>query len=84
MVKAGGAVDKVIDLILLDKEDIIMDGGNSYFQDTRRRAHSLKKRYSLSRCRYLRWEEGARLDQPMPGGHPTHINKLSQFERRFR
>lgn len=36
MVKAGAPVDKVIDSLipLLDKGDIIIDGGNSYFKDT--------------------------------------------------
>lgn len=39
MVKAGMAVDKVIEglLPLLDEGDIIMDGGNSNFHDTIRR-----------------------------------------------
>ena len=36
MVKAGAPVDKVIDSLipLLEKGDIIIDGGNSYFKDT--------------------------------------------------
>lgn len=39
MVPAGAAVDSTIDelLPLLDKGDIIMDGGNSFFKDTNRR-----------------------------------------------
>ncbi len=39
MVKAGEPVDSVIEQLtpLLDEGDIIIDGGNSYFQDTRRR-----------------------------------------------
>ena len=39
MVKAGAPVDSVIEQLtpLLDEGDIIIDGGNSYFQDTRRR-----------------------------------------------
>jgi len=39
MVKAGPAVDAVIDdlLPMLDAEDIIIDGGNSQFTDTARR-----------------------------------------------
>ena len=42
LVKAGKPVDAVIDqlLPLLDKGDILIDGGNSHFADTRRR-HSL-------------------------------------------
>jgi 6-phosphogluconate dehydrogenase len=39
MVKAGGAVDAVIEQLipLLDKDDIVIDGGNSLFSDTERR-----------------------------------------------
>ena len=39
MVKAGGPVDKVIESLipLLDKDDIIIDGGNSLYTDTERR-----------------------------------------------
>ena len=45
MVKAGNAVDKVIEelLPLLDKGDIIMDGGNSNFKDTIRRAKDRRR-----------------------------------------
>ena len=43
MVKAGSAVDAVIDglLPLLEPGDLIMDGGNSYFADTERRTKRL-------------------------------------------
>src|SRR5690349_19104841 len=43
MVKAGAPVDAVIkDLIpLLDAGDIIIDGGNSHYEDTRRRVAEL-------------------------------------------
>ena len=39
MVKAGFAVDSLIDQLtpILDKGDIIIDGGNSFFKDTQRR-----------------------------------------------
>ena len=39
MVKAGGPVDKVIESLipLLDKDDIIIDGGNSLYTDSERR-----------------------------------------------
>src|ERR1700759_61256 len=39
LVKAGKPVDEFIDLLtpLLEKGDIIIDGGNSYFEDTVRR-----------------------------------------------
>ena len=44
MVKAGNPVDMVIEQLasLLDEGDMILDGGNSYFEDTRRREKSLK------------------------------------------
>ncbi len=43
MVKAGKAVDAVIDslLPLLEPGDLIMDGGNSFFEDTERRSVAL-------------------------------------------
>jgi 6-phosphogluconate dehydrogenase len=44
LVKAGEAVDKTIESIrpFLEEGDIIIDGGNSYFQDTERREKELK------------------------------------------
>lgn len=44
MIKAGSPVDAIIDQLspLLDKGDIIIDGGNAYFKDTVRREHKLK------------------------------------------
>lgn len=46
MVKAGEPVDKIIEMLipLLSKDDLIIDGGNSYFKDTIARARYLKKR----------------------------------------
>ena len=43
MVKAGDAVDAVIQDLLphLSEGDVIIDGGNSYFQDTERRVEEL-------------------------------------------
>ncbi|MCL2653530.1 MAG: NAD(P)-binding domain-containing protein, partial [Propionibacteriaceae bacterium] len=44
MVQAGPATDATIDSLipLLDEGDIIVDGGNSFFQDTRRREADLR------------------------------------------
>lgn len=44
MIKAGAAVDQTIERFLpwLDPDDILMDGGNSYFHDTVRRCRQLK------------------------------------------
>lgn len=46
MVKAGKPVDMVISqlLPLLAKGDMILDGGNSFFEDTRRRERELKEK----------------------------------------
>jgi len=46
LVKAGSAVDAFVDKLvpLLDEGDIIIDGGNSEYQDTRRRTADLEKK----------------------------------------
>jgi len=46
MLTAGPVVDKAIDEIIpyLDKDDIIIDGGNTYFKDTIRREACLKEK----------------------------------------
>src|SRR5437764_3838686 len=43
MVKAGDTVDQMIDAVLpyLEKGDIVIDGGNSHFPDSNRRAKAL-------------------------------------------
>jgi len=45
MVTAGKAVDSVISSLIphLENGDIIMDGGNSHYEDTERRYHELKE-----------------------------------------
>jgi 6-phosphogluconate dehydrogenase len=44
MVKAGAATDATLDALipLLEEGDIVVDGGNSFFQDTRRREARLR------------------------------------------
>ena len=74
MVKAGAAVDAVIDGLvpLLDKGDLIMDGGNSFYADTDRRSQAL----ALQGFNYMGvgvsgGEEGALWGPSiMPGGTP--------------
>ncbi len=72
MVKAGAAVDAVLEQLmpLLDRDDIVIDGGNSHYADTERRD-------ALLAARGLRFvgagvsggEEGARKGPSiMPGG----------------
>ena len=72
MVKAGGAVDAVIDQLLphLDRGDVIIDGGNSLYLDTQRREKALaEKGIHFMGIGVSGGEEGA-LKGPslMPGG----------------
>src|SRR3982075_4029300 len=72
MVKAGAPVDAVINqlLPLLEKGDVIIDGGNSLFTDTQRRCKDLEGRgLHFVGCGVSGGEEGA-LKGPslMPGG----------------
>ena len=73
MVKAGTAVDALLDQLipLLAPGDIIIDGGNSHFQDTERRCSRLEKIGLLYiGCGISGGEEGARHGPSlMPGGH---------------
>lgn len=72
MVKAGSPVDKVIDslLPLLEKGDIIIDGGNSYFEDTNRRYKKLSEKGLLYLGTGISGGEYGALHGPsiMPGG----------------
>ncbi|NDJ18689.1 decarboxylating NADP(+)-dependent phosphogluconate dehydrogenase [Myxacorys almedinensis] len=72
MVKAGAPVDAVIEQLkpLLDEGDIMIDGGNSLFTDTARRAHDLEAaKFTFIGMGVSGGEEGA-LNGPslMPGG----------------
>jgi 6-phosphogluconate dehydrogenase len=75
MVKAGEVVDLWIDklLPLLDKGDVIIDGGNSHFPDTIRRHEKLKAAGLLFVGTGVSGgEEGARTGPSiMPGGEPA-------------
>ncbi len=87
MVKAGKPVDDVIDELLghLEPDDIIIDGGNSLFTDTRRRFEALKAR----RIRFIGMgvsggEEGA-LEGPsmMPGGEREAYQRIEPMVTRM-
>lgn len=73
MVKAGPAVDAVIEQLLpmMDKGDIIIDGGNSNFDDSERRATELGEQgFLFVGSGVSGGEEGARHGPSlMPGGH---------------
>ena len=83
MVKAGAAVDAVIDGLapLLDRGDLIMDGGNSYYADTDRRSQAL----TLQGFNYMGvgvsgGEEGALWGPSiMPGGDPEAWELISDL-----
>ena len=72
MVKAGGAVDAVIEQLtpLLDQGDLIMDGGNSFYRDTERRAVALTEQgFNFMGVGVSGGEEGALWGPSiMPGG----------------
>jgi 6-phosphogluconate dehydrogenase len=72
MVKAGPPVDQMIDKLvpLVSKGDLLIDGGNSYFEDTIRRNKSLAERGILFIGTGVSGgEEGARHGPSiMPGG----------------
>ena len=74
MVKAGDVVDLWIDKLipLLDKGDVIIDGGNSHFPDTIRRHEKLKgEGLRFIGTGVSGGEEGARMGPSiMPGGDP--------------
>ena len=85
MVKAGKAVDEFIEQVLpnLEPGDIIIDGGNSLYEDTRRRTDYVESKGLL----YIGTgvsggEEGARRGPSiMPGGSPAawpHVKPIFQ------
>jgi 6-phosphogluconate dehydrogenase len=85
MVKAGAAVDALIEqlLPLLEPGDILIDGGNSHYPDTIRRTAYLESKGMLYvGCGVSGGEEGA-LKGPslMPGGSPAaweHVRPIFQ------
>ena len=85
MVKAGKAVDEIIEqlLPLLEKGDILIDGGNSHFPDTIRRTKYLESRGMLFIGTGVSGGEEGALHGPsiMPGGSPAawpHVKPILQ------
>lgn len=81
LVKAGAPVDKTIESLLpyLDEGDIVIDGGNSYFADTRRRYKELAdKNIRFMGMGVSGGEEGA-LNGPslMPGGDKSTYEEVA-------
>ena len=83
MVKAGGAVDAVIaDLIPdLQEGDILIDGGNSHYEDTKRRTEILsEKGIAYVGMGVSGGEEGALLGPSMmPGGDKAAWKELQEL-----
>jgi 6-phosphogluconate dehydrogenase len=85
MVKAGQAVDEFIDHLLphLENGDIIIDGGNSNFQDTIRRTAHVESQGKLYIGTGVSGGEEGALTGPaiMPGGSPAaweHVKPIFQ------
>lgn len=85
MVKAGEVVDKFIDMVSphLEKDDIIIDGGNSLYTDSERRVKDLAtKGLHYIGSGVSGGEEGARFGPSiMPGGSPAaweHVKPIFQ------
>ncbi len=81
MIQAGAPVDSVLEALLplLDEGDVVIDGGNSWFQDTRRR----ERRAAEAGIRFIGvgvsgGEEGARNGPAlMPGGAADAYARIS-------
>jgi 6-phosphogluconate dehydrogenase len=85
LVKAGAAVDAVIDQLmpLLERGDIVIDGGNSHFSDSQRRFEALRdKGIRFIGSGVSGGEEGARHGPSiMPGGDAEawpHVKDILQ------
>ncbi len=85
MVKAGPAVDQVIEQVapLLEPGDILIDGGNTHYPDTTRRTRALKERGLLYIGTGVSGGEEGALRGPsiMPGGDPAawpHVKPIFQ------
>ncbi|MBS9525400.1 NADP-dependent phosphogluconate dehydrogenase [Litoribacter alkaliphilus] len=83
MIPAGNAVDMQIEQLkpLLSKGDVIVDGGNSFFKDSERRASELKADgFHFLPMGISGGEEGARKGPSlMPGGTAEGYNLLKTY-----
>jgi 6-phosphogluconate dehydrogenase len=74
MVKAGPAVDDLIDSLIsiLERGDILIDGGNTYYADTERRTKAVEEKGLLYIGTGVSGGEEGALKGPsmMPGGSP--------------
>lgn len=83
MVNAGKTVDLVIEGLLpfLEKDDLIIDGGNSHYKDTVRRERELKEKGILFVGTGISGgEEGAKKGPSiMPGGSKESYARIGKF-----
>ena len=87
MVNAGPSIDAVIEKLtpLLSKNDVIIDGGNSHYEDTDKREKLLaKKDIYFVGCGVSGGEEGA-LKGPsiMPGGNLAAYKLISSYLKKI-
>ncbi|WP_159716619.1 NADP-dependent phosphogluconate dehydrogenase [Geminicoccus flavidas] len=87
MVKAGQPTDAVINELvpLLEKGDIIVDGGNALFSDTRRRERELAERGILFVGMGISGGEEGALEGPsmMPGGARSAWDRIAPMVTRM-
>jgi 6-phosphogluconate dehydrogenase len=81
MIPAGPPVDEMLERLapLLDRGDVVIDGGNSWFEDTARREAALEARRGLHfvGCGVSGGAEGARTGPSlMPGGPPAAWERI--------
>jgi 6-phosphogluconate dehydrogenase len=80
MVPAGRPVDEMIAKLapMIEAGDILIDGGNSHFEDTRRREAALReKNLNFVGCGVSGGEEGARFGPSiMPGGSDAAWSRI--------
>lgn len=83
MIKSGSAVDTLIEQLLphIEPGDLLIDGGNSYFKDTKRRFEFLKqKNIHYIGLGVSGGEEGARFGPAlMPGGEPEAYKQIQDI-----
>ena len=88
MVTAGAGTDRVIDALLehLEPGDVLIDGGNSHFPDTDRRAKRLQQAgLHFVGCGISGGEEGALWGPSiMPGGNFEAYERIAPVSRRSR
>jgi len=87
LVSAGKAVDNVIEELLevMDKGDIIIDGGNSHYTDTERRFKDLEKKgFHFLGMGVSGGEEGARKGPSMmPGGDRKAYDRVEPILKKI-